>query len=261
MAYSLMGGGKRLRPALVYATADILGHGEGLEPLDPWAAAIECIHTYSLIHDDLPAMDDDSLRRGQPTCHKQFDEATAILAGDGLLTLAFEILADPQWALPVDRRMESIHLLSLAAGRRGMVGGQMLDLTHEGKSRDALALSQLHLAKTGAMLKVCCTGTACLLGASSDVRATLDQFGAHLGLGFQIADDILDETQSSQTLGKTAGKDRAADKLTYVKQWGLAGAKEKAQETLQLALRALDQLGARDSYLETLARMLIDRKS
>ena len=210
MEYSLMAGGKRLRPVLCLAWAEMVG-GRAADMLD-FACAIECIHTYSLIHDDLPAMDDDDLRRGKPSNHRQFDEATAILAGDGLLTEAFTLAS--ALTLPAGRVLEAIFHLSTAAGPRGMVGGQVLDMDLTGKGANLEQLRRMHAMKTGALIESSCV-TGCILGGGDDgARARASEYGRAVGLAFQVTDDILDVVGDTAALGKPAGSDEAQGKST-----------------------------------------------
>ena len=261
MRYSTLGGGKRLRPLLAYAT----GHALGVPPevLDGPACAVEFIHVYSLIHDDLPAMDDDDLRRGKPTCHKAYDEATAILAGDGLQALAFQVLAgDPSIAVPAENRIRMIEALAVASGSCGMVGGQAIDLGSVGKALDLPGLEAMHIRKTGALIRVSVKLAA--LAKPSLPRETadkLDHYAKCVGLAFQIQDDILDEESDTQTLGKTQGKDRDNNKPTYPALLGLAGAKEKAADLHGQALQSLSCFGEEADYLRALAGFIIQRKS
>lgn len=254
MRHGLLVGGKRLRPLLVYLAGRALGASD--EVLDAPAAAVELIHAYSLVHDDLPAMDDDDLRRGQPTVHRAFDEATAILAGDALQSLAFEVLA--RAAHP--RLPALILTLAAAAGRDGMVGGQALDLAAVGGHPDVKALATMHAHKTGALMRA-----AVRMGALSAVDeldprvAALDRYAEALGLAFQIHDDVLDVTGDAQTLGKASGADAARDKPTYPALLGLEGARGKASELAEEALAALAPLGEAGSELAQLARYMIER--
>lgn len=237
LAYSLLAGGKRLRPALTYAIG--LGFGRSLKELDSAAASLELIHTYSLVHDDLPAMDDDDLRRGQATCHKKFDEATAILAGDALQTLAFNILVTDKH-LTAENKVRAISQLSQAAGIEGMILGQMLDIQSENQLISLEELTRLHQGKTGALITA-----ALLLGAGeehSKYDAILDELGASLGLAFQIQDDILDIEGDSQTLGKTSGRDEELNKSTFPKLLGLDKAKELRDQLIEQAQTAHSQL-------------------
>lgn len=254
MRHALLVGGKRLRPLLVYLAGRALGASD--DRLDAPAAAIELIHAYSLVHDDLPAMDDDDLRRGQPTVHRAFDEATAILAGDALQTLAFEVLARASHP----RLPAMIVTLATAAGRNGMVGGQALDLAAVGGHPDVEALATMHAHKTGALIRA-----AVRLGGLSAVDeedsrvAALDRYAEALGLAFQIHDDVLDVTGDTSTLGKASGADAARDKPTYPVLLGLDGARRRALELTDEALAALVPLGEAGSPLAQLARYMIER--
>ena len=270
MRYSLQAGGKRLRPVLVLATADAFSaqtdplpaHSPGsVRPADPLAAAValECIHTYSLIHDDLPCMDNDDLRRGRPTAHKQFDEATALLAGDALLTLAFQLLArhyadNPPLCAALTRALAD------AAGSEQLIGGQMEDLLAENKP-DATAadLEFIHLNKTAAMLTASLVAGGLCGGASEAQLATLRDAGRHLGLAFQIVDDILDATADTATLGKTAGKDARTGKTTFVKLHGLEASRKYAREHSEAALAALHQLPGGAPFLAALTQDMLQR--
>jgi geranylgeranyl pyrophosphate synthase len=260
--YSLLGGGKRIRPVLVLAAGEAVG-GER-EELVPFACAVEMIHTYSLVHDDLPAMDDDDLRRGQPTSHKVFGEAIAILAGDALLTRAFHLLADvPEgWDdARVRRRLRAAALLGEACGTTGLIGGQVMDLESEGRLVDAADLERLHRAKTGALLSACVRGGAILGGAGEDDLQRLSRYASAIGLAFQVVDDVLDATEDAEQLGKTAGKDEAAHKATYVSVHGLEKARSLAQALRQEALEAVAALGPRGELLAAIARLIVDRHS
>ena len=260
--YSLFAGGKRIRPVLVLAAGEAVG-GAREEAL-PLACAVEMIHTYSLIHDDLPAMDDDDLRRGKPTSHKAFGEAMAILAGDALLTRAFHLLAE----LPSDaeagrvkRRLEATAVLGEACGTTGLIGGQVMDLESEGQAIEPKDLERLHRAKTGALLSACVRGGAILGGASEGDRVLLSRYASAIGLAFQVVDDILDTTEEAAQLGKTAGKDEAAGKATYVSVHGLERARELAVTLRREALEALGPLGPRGARLGEIARLIVDRHS
>ena len=258
--YSLFAGGKRIRPVLVLAAGEAVG-GARAELL-PLACAVELIHTYSLIHDDLPAMDNDDLRRGKPTSHKVFGEAIAILAGDALLTRAFHLLAElPAGASDalVRRRLAASAELGLACGTTGLIGGQVMDLESEGKAIDAASLERLHRAKTGALLKASVRGGAILGGASDDDLARLTRYADAIGLAFQVVDDVLDATEDAARLGKTAGKDQAAQKATYVSVHGLERARQLAATLREDALAALQPLGPRGALLAALAREIVDR--
>ncbi|WP_010626148.1 (2E,6E)-farnesyl diphosphate synthase [Halomonas sp. KM-1] len=254
MRHALLVGGKRLRPLLVYLAGRSLGASD--EALDAPAAAVELIHAYSLVHDDLPAMDDDDLRRGQPTVHRAFDEATAILAGDALQSLAFEVLA--RAAHP--RLPALILTLAAAAGRDGMVGGQALDLAAIGGHPDVEALATMHAHKTGALICAAVRMGALTAVPEQDPRvAALDRYAEALGLAFQIHDDVLDVIGDTQTLGKASGADAARDKPTYPALLGLEGARRRAQELTDEALAALTPLGEAGDPLAQLARYMIER--
>jgi len=256
MRYSLQAGGKRLRPVLLLGAAELFA-GKTYDPL-PAAVAIECVHTYSLIHDDLPCMDNDDLRRGRPTAHKQFDEATALLAGDALLTYAFELLtrhyrAEPGFAL--------VHELAHTAGSQRLVGGQMEDLLAEKKTNaTADELEFIHLNKTAAMIEAALVMGGLTCGANETELAQLRAFGCELGLTFQIVDDILDATADSATLGKTAGKDAKAGKTTFVSLHGLDGARRHARAHTAAALTALSKLPGDKTFLQGLVETLLVRR-
>jgi geranylgeranyl diphosphate synthase type II len=258
MRYSLFAGGKRIRPLLVLAAGEAIDAAEGV--VMPLACAVEMIHTYSLIHDDLPAMDDDDLRRGKPTCHKAFGEAIAILAGDALLTLAFEVMADAAEA-EAPRRLRASALLAQACGTTGLIGGQVDDLESEGRDVDAASLERLHRAKTGALLSACVRGAGVLAGADAAQEACLARYGAAVGLAFQIVDDVLDGTEPAEQLGKTAGKDQAAGKATYVRLHGLERSRAMAAGLLEDALAAVQPLGPRAARLQQLARLIVERRA
>jgi geranylgeranyl diphosphate synthase type II len=259
--YSLFAGGKRIRPVLVLAAAEAVG-GEARAAM-PLACAVEMIHTYSLIHDDLPAMDDDDLRRGRPTSHKVFGEAIAILAGDALLTRAFHLLAElPEGAdeALVRRRLAATAILGEACGTTGLVGGQVMDLECEGKDVAAPALERLHRAKTGALLSACVRGGALLGGAGGEDSARLSRYASAIGLAFQVVDDVLDAESSTATLGKTAGKDAKDGKPTYVSAMGVSRARDLAQELRQNALDAIAPFAERALRLRQLADFIVLRK-
>jgi geranylgeranyl diphosphate synthase type II len=260
--YSLFAGGKRIRPVLVLAAGEAVGGSR--EDLMPLACAVEMVHTYSLVHDDLPAMDDDDLRRGKPTSHKVFGEAIAILAGDALLTRAFHLLAEvPEgWdAARVRRRVRATALLGEACGTTGLIGGQVMDLESEGRAIGAPDLECLHRAKTGALLSACVRGGAILGGAREAELDQLSRYAAAIGLAFQVVDDVLDATQDAEHLGKTAGKDEAAQKATYVSVHGLERARAMAATLRQDALDVLAPLGPRGELLGAIARLIVDRDS
>ncbi|MFQ6537471.1 MULTISPECIES: geranylgeranyl diphosphate synthase CrtE [Aphanothece] len=242
MRYSLLAGGKRLRPILCLAACELAG-GDGDRAL-PTAVALEMIHTMSLIHDDLPAMDDDDLRRGRPTNHKVYGEANAILAGDALLTRAFEMVALRSPDIPAERLLRVVGELSLASGAPGLVGGQVVDLECEGKDVDLDTLEYIHLHKTGALLRACVITGAMIAGAPDDLLTALRTYARGIGLAFQIIDDILDVTASSEVLGKTAGKDLTADKTTYPKLLGLEASRQRAEDLVAEAKAALAPFAA-----------------
>ncbi|MDQ2694304.1 MAG: (2E,6E)-farnesyl diphosphate synthase [Pseudomonadota bacterium] len=257
MRYGVLGGGKRVRPVLVYAGGAAVD--VPLEHLDDPACAVEFIHAYSLIHDDLPAMDDDDLRRGRPTCHKAFDEATAILAGDALQALAFQVLAqEPERAPPV--RLKLVDTLARAAGSRGMVGGQAIDLAAVGRDLNQAELENMHIHKTGALIRA-----SVLLGALSqpaiaaDALERLDHYAKCIGLAFQIRDDILDVIGDTRTLGKTQGADRAHNKPTYPALLGLEGARAHAKTLVEEALDTLLPLGTKADTLRWIASYIVER--
>ena len=260
MKYGLLLGGKRIRPFLVYATGRMLG--ADVAQLDYAAAAIEAIHAYSLIHDDLPAMDDDELRRGHKTCHIAFDEATAILAGDALQAFAFEILTEIP-ALSAEQKLALIKTLSAASGVKGMCLGQSLDLISEHKIISLQELEHIHLNKTGALLTAALTmGFICSPHfADKALAQQLERYTTAIGLAFQVQDDILDIEGDSETIGKTVGSDLTADKSTYPKLLGLEGAKQKAQELYEMALAELRDLPFDTTALYALAEFIIKRKS
>lgn len=262
MHYGALLGGKRLRPFLVYATGEMLNADAA--SLDAPAAATECIHAYSLIHDDLPAMDDDALRRGQPTCHIRYGEDTAILAGDALQTLAFSILADePMPGVSAATRVKMISELAQASGVAGMCGGQALDLAAEGRQIDLAQLEQIHRHKTGALIRLAVRLGALAAGEPARLALPLlDTYADAIGLAFQVQDDILDVTGDTAVLGKTQGADQVLGKSTYPALLGLEGARTKAQALYQEALGALEILagqGYDTSVLQALASFIIER--
>jgi len=261
MRYSALGAGKRLRPLLVYLTGESLG--APLAALDAPAAAVELIHVYSLVHDDLPAMDDDDLRRGRPTCHRAYDEATAILVGDALQALAFTVLADePMPGVSAPLRLEMIRILAHAAGTCGMAGGQAVDLDAVGRSLTVEAIENMHRRKTGALIQ--CSVQLGALAAGVDEgpeRAALEHFGAEIGLAFQIQDDILDVDGDPRVLGKSTGADAAHRKPTYPSTAGLATARARACELRDSGVAALRPLGGRGTVLTELAHFVVDRAS
>ena len=254
MRYSLLGGGKRVRAALVYATGEML-NGEQ-NKLDPAAAAVEIIHAYSLVHDDLPAMDDDDLRRGKPSCHIAFGEAAAVLAGDALQSLAFEILAQSNNKLSPSQRSQMVLELAVAIGSSGMAAGQVIDLAASETGLDLNALEQMHRLKTGALIRSSCRLAAIASGhhAETPTFLALDQYSANLGLCFQICDDILDVTADTEQLGKPSGSDDARLMPTYVTLLGLDGAQQAADHCSERALDALADFGAEASKLRQLVQ-------
>jgi farnesyl diphosphate synthase len=259
MRYAAQGGGKRIRPLLVYAAGQL---GNNLDAkteatLDAAAVAIECIHAYSLVHDDLPCMDDDDLRRGRPTVHKAFDEATALLVGDALQTRAFEILANAHCSAEV--RLSMISSLAIASGSRGMAGGQAIDLESVGKKLDLSGLQQMHAMKTGALLTCAVELGGITAQLNSAQMAHLRDYSKALGLAFQIVDDVLDATADSQTLGKTAGKDAINDKPTYVTLMGLDYAQKTAKELQDTAILSLESFGSKAQALKDLAFLVVNR--
>jgi len=259
MRYSVLAPGKRVRPVLVYATAAALGLD--LKLVDGAAAAVEIIHAYSLIHDDLPAMDDDDLRRGRPTCHKQFDEATAILAGDALQALAFYILShDPDMTTNYRARLEMIEKLSLYSGSRGMAGGQAIDLNSVGKSLNITELETMHIHKTGALIRTCIQFSALSSSQlSKDRFNALDTYAKCIGLSFQVQDDILDVVGDTETLGKPQGSDRERNKPTFPSIIGLKASRQKALELHQSALEALSIFGEEAEILRYISAWFVER--
>lgn len=259
MRYCVLDGGKRTRPLLTYATGQALGLHEDL--LDAQACAVEFIHVYSLIHDDLPAMDDDDLRRGKPTCHKAFDEATAILAGDALQALAFDVLGrDPAILADSDARLKMVAMLARASGSQGMVGGQAIDLAAVGSQLSLPELENMHIHKTGALIRAS-VNLAVLSKTAVDAATArhLDHYAKCIGLSFQVKDDILDVESDTATLGKTQGKDVDHNKPTYPALLGLAGAKQKARELHEQAIDSLSDFGTEADLLRELSLYIIER--
>lgn len=257
MRHSIFAGGKRIRPILVLASGSSLSGDR--EVLLQLGAGIEMMHTYSLIHDDLPALDNDDLRRGVPTCHKAFGEAIAILAGDALMTLCYQILSSLP-GVPDSVRVAVIREIACATGTvGGMIGGQVVDLESEGKAIDAGILEYIHQCKTGALLRACVRCGALAAGAGETEMKVLTAFGEKIGLAFQVVDDILDVTSSSEVLGKTAGKDEKVKKATYPALYGLEASRKKAQELLDGALADLEGLGKEADVLRGLARFVVSR--
>ncbi|MEZ8196024.1 (2E,6E)-farnesyl diphosphate synthase [Vibrio cortegadensis] len=261
MRYGLLLGGKRARPFLVYITGEMLGCSSAT--LDTPASAIECIHAYSLIHDDLPAMDDDELRRGQTTCHIKFDEATAILTGDALQTLAFTILAEGELSADGEaNRIKMVQVLAQASGASGMCIGQALDLAAENRSVSLEELKDIHKNKTGALMKCAIRLGALAAGQKGvEILPQLDKYADAIGLAFQVQDDILDIIGDTETLGKPQGSDQELNKSTYPSLLGLDGAMKKAQTLLTEALQALDAIPYNTQLLEEFARYVIERKN
>jgi farnesyl diphosphate synthase len=259
MRYVALGGGKRVRPMLAFAA----GEAVGADParVEAGACAVELIHIYSLTHDDLPCMDDDDLRRGKPTCHVEYDEATAMLVGDALQSLAFDCLARPGLHPDTATQVEMLHLLAVAAGSRGMCGGQAVDLASTGKSLDLAELEFMHIHKTGALIRA-----AVLLGALADgplapeARAGLEHYAKCIGLGFQVMDDVLDAEADTATLGKTAGKDAAQGKATYLTLMSARQARAYAGELIDDARQALAPFGDRGARLADIARFIVERQ-
>ena len=276
MRYAVLDGGKRLRPLLVLAAYEAVAGAGGSDVLAPSlasaqatagqeaalraACAVELIHAYSLVHDDMPCMDNDVLRRGKPTVHVRFGEAGALLAGDALQALAFEILTPPDTLMECARQAQLCGLLARAAGSSGMAGGQAIDLASVGQSLSEAELREMHQCKTGALLQASVVMGACCAGPSAPVRQALQDYGGAIGLAFQVVDDILDVTADSATLGKTAGKDADNDKPTYVSLLGLQASQDYAQALLAQALAALQRSALADSRaLQALAKMVIER--
>ncbi len=257
ISYSLFNGGKRIRPILAYATADALGGDSS--SVDAAACAVELIHTYSLIHDDLPCMDDDDLRRGKPTTHVAFDEATAILAGDALQAMAFELLSSADH--PADIVLLMIRELARASGAEGMVAGQMIDLESMGVQIDADTLKTMHLCKTGALIRASVRLAALCCSYSDQQLDQLDRYADSIGLAFQIRDDILDVEGSEEIMGKTQGADSSIDKSTYVSLHGLQGAKDNLQQLHQASISSLQSFGPAADQLRSLADLVVNRSS
>lgn len=258
MRYSLLNGGKRVRATLVYASAAAAGGARSARAEDHIAASVECLHAYSLVHDDLPAMDDDDLRRGQPSCHRAYDEATAILAGDALQTLAFELLADcPD--LDAEQRIGLVKALASAAGVRGMVGGQYIDMQSARHPAGVELLQTMHRLKTGALIRAAITMGAIAAGADHATREALDHYGQAIGLAFQVKDDLLDIEASTGDLGKRQGSDVANNKMTFPALLGVQTSRDHLEQLYADALAALQPLGARAAHLSGLARYIVMR--
>jgi len=258
MRYATLEGGKRVRPLLVFAAGEVAGAAP--ERLEVVACAVELIHAYSLVHDDLPCMDNDVLRRGKPTVHVEFDEATALLAGDALQSAAFQLLADHRLADDPGAQLGMVKTLAVAAGSRGMAGGQQIDLESTGKALTLPELEFMHIHKTGALIRAAVTLAAACGRVDSNERNSLDRYAKAMGLAFQVVDDVLDYDGSTGTLGKTAGKDSRQRKPTYVSALGLPGARELAGELRAEALAALEGLGGRARRLAQLADFIVLRK-
>jgi len=258
MRYSTLGGGKRVRAMLVFAAGEVSGADP--ERLEVAASAVEMIHAYSLIHDDLPCMDDDVLRRGKPTCHVEFDEATALLAGDALQSLAFQLLAEHRLAAGPDEQLRMIQLFAAACGSRGMAGGQAIDLESTGKGLTLPELEFMHILKTGALIRASVLLGGHCGGLPAPELERLDRYAKGVGLAFQVVDDILDEEGSAATLGKTAGKDRAAGKTTYTTLMELAEARRFARELLDRATGAIEPFGDRARRLREIAGFIVNRE-
>jgi len=259
MRYSTLGGGKRVRAMLVFGAGEV----SGAQPkrLDVVAGSVEMIHAYSLIHDDLPCMDDDVLRRGKPTCHVEFDEATALLAGDALQSLAFQQLSQARLADDPAAQLEMIDLFAAACGSRGMAGGQAIDLESVGKGLALPELEFMHILKTGALIRASVVmGARCGTPLAKEQLAHLDRFAKCVGLAFQVVDDILDEEGDAASLGKTAGKDKAAGKPTYTSLMGLSEARRFAEELLADALEAVESFGPRAERLRQIADFIVHRR-
>jgi farnesyl diphosphate synthase len=259
MRYCVLGGGKRVRPLLAFAAGEL----SGADParVEVVAAAVEMIHAYSLVHDDMPCMDNDVLRRGKPTCHVEFDEATALLVGDALQPLAFQIMAERVIADSPEEQVRMLGILAMASGSRGMAGGQALDLAGIGKSLSLPELEFMHIHKTGALIRAAVMlGARCGRGLDTAQHARLEHYAKTMGLAFQVVDDVLDCAASTATLGKTAGKDAAQDKPTYVSILGLARARELAEELRAEAHSALSTFGAAAERLRGLADFIVLRK-
>jgi len=259
MRYAVLEGGKRVRPLLVFAAGELAG--ASAQRLEIAAAAVEMIHAYSLVHDDMPCMDDDVLRRGKPTVHVEYDEATALLVGDALQSLAFQLLSEYKLADEPQLQLDMLKVLALAAGSRGMAGGQQIDLESTGSALTLPELEFMHIHKTGALIRAAVLlGSSCGSNLSEAQRQKLNRYGEAIGLAFQVVDDVLDYDASTATLGKTAGKDSRQGKPTYVSALGIVGAKELAHELRAQALAALDGFGPAARRLRELADFIVLRK-
>jgi farnesyl diphosphate synthase len=258
MRYSVLEGGKRVRPLLAYAAGEL--SGAPVERVEIAAAAVELIHAYSLVHDDMPCMDDDVLRRGKPTCHVEYDEATALLVGDALQSLAFQLLAEHRLNDDAAKQLQMVKLLAVASGSRGMAGGQAIDLASVGKQLTLPELEQMHIYKTGALIRAAISLGAHCGNLEQAQLDKLDRYGKCIGLAFQVVDDVLDSEADTATLGKTAGKDADNDKPTYVTLLGVQAAKKMAAELHLQALDALAEFGAPAQRLRELADFIVMRK-
>ena len=259
MRYAVLGGGKRVRPLLAFAAGELTA--ADTERVAIAAAAVECIHAYSLVHDDLPCMDDDVLRRGRPTCHVEYDEPTALLVGDALQSLAFQLVSEYRLANDPAQQLEMVKLLAIAAGSRGMAGGQAIDLEAVGKTLSVPELEFMHIHKTGALIRAAILlGVRCGDDPGEKALARIDGYAKCIGLAFQVVDDVLDAEASTATLGKTAGKDAEQNKPTYVSTMGIAESKAFAEDLRQQALAAVEEFGARALRLRQLADFIVLRK-
>lgn len=257
MRYACLNGGKRFRATLVYACGELLGAQAAT--LDLIAIAIEMVHAYSLVHDDLPAMDNDALRRGQPTCHIAFDEATAILVGDALQSQAFMLLSRPM-SLQAEQQLQLIHVLSHAIGAKGMCAGQALDMQATGQDISFMQLQTMHRLKTGALIEAAAKMAGIAAKADLKQLELLSLYGQKLGLCYQIVDDILDATATSEEMGKTANKDQCTEKMTYVRELGVERARAQAEETMREAIESARHLGDNSHFLQCLAEFVVNRK-
>jgi len=261
MRYSLLGGGKRIRPILTLAAAEAVGSQD--DNILPFAAALEFIHTYSLVHDDLPAMDNDDFRRGRPTNHKAFGEGMAILAGDALLTMAFELCSNPTLkdCVPQDRQVQIIHELAVGSGHGGMVGGQVLDIQAENQDIDLVSLQTIHNFKTGRLIRAAVRIGGIFGGSTSSQLDSLTGYSEDIGLAFQIADDVLNMTGTREELGKDAGTDAKRGKKTYPTFYGVEGARELAEQCIRRAIKRLDEFAQKADPLRGLAEYIISRRN
>jgi geranylgeranyl diphosphate synthase type II len=257
MRYSVLAPGKRLRPTLVLAAAEAVGCTDDL--VMPTACALECIHVFSLIHDDLPCMDNDDYRRGRLTNHKVYGDAMALLAGDALLTLAFQLIAENVETVPAERVLPTLRLVAVASGTRGMVGGQVVDMESQGQDVTTETLQYIHAHKTGALLTASVVAGAQLAGAADFQRERLTAYGGHIGLAFQIADDILDVTGDEAKLGKPVGSDEERDKATFPKLYGLEESRRRAHSEVDLAIAAVEQFDSAAEPLRAIARYIVER--